>query len=121
VTEYQIELEPTPPAPPSAWVGHWRLAGGDTIDLTLKGRALVVSGVACWPACNTSGKASQVPNVGDLDDKGTPADGRLKIGSDDDCEAEMWLVGPYLVVFDNLGCGGMNVSFTGVYTRSARR
>jgi hypothetical protein len=32
-----------------------------------------------------------------------------------------WLVGPYLVVFDNLGCGGMNVSFTGVYQKAHAR
>jgi hypothetical protein len=31
----------------------------------------------------------------------------------------MWRLGPYLVVADNGRCGGMNVSFTGVY-RSGR-
>ncbi|HWF78385.1 MAG TPA: hypothetical protein VN694_14560 [Caulobacteraceae bacterium] len=116
----QVQPLPTPPAPPAAWVGHWTQYGGDSIDLTLKGGALVVSGAACWPACNASGKG-RVPNVGDLDGKATPAGNRLRIGSDDDCAAEMWLVGSYLVVFDNMGCGGMNVSFNGVYQRAARR
>jgi len=121
VTEYQVELQPSPPASTSAWVGHWMEAGGDAIDLTLKADALVVSGTACWPACNTSGKLKYGPNVGEIDAKGVPANRRLSVGSDDDCAAQMWLVGPYLVVFDNLGCGGMNVSFTGVYQRAGRR
>ena len=121
VTEYQVQPQPTPPASPSTWVGHWTLPGGDSIDLKAQGAALVASGAACWPACNTSGKLKYGPNVGDLDGKGTPQDGRLSIGSPDDCQVEMWLVGPYLVVFDNLGCGGMNVSFTGIYQRAGRR
>jgi hypothetical protein len=120
VTEHQVQPQPTPPAPLAAWAGHWTLAGGNTIDLKAQGGALAVSGAACWPACNGSGKG-RVPNVGELDGKATPAGGRLRIGSDTDCAAELWLVGPYLVVFDNLGCGGMNVSFTGIYQRAGRR
>ena len=120
VTEYQVQLQPTPPAPLAAWVGHWALAGGNAIDLKAQGAGLVVSGAACWPACNASGKG-RVPNVGELDGKAAPAGNHLRIGADDDCAAELWLVGAYLVVFDNLGCGGMNVSFTGVYQRAGRR
>src|SRR6185312_9742438 len=56
VTEHQVQLQPTPAAPPSAWAGHWTLPGGNTIDLKPQGGALVASGVACWPACNTSGR-----------------------------------------------------------------
>jgi hypothetical protein len=121
VTEYQVQLEPTPPAPLAAWVGHWTLPGGASIDLRAAGGALAVSGAACWPACNTSGKLKYGPNVGDLDGKAAPANGHLRIGGDDACAADLWLVAPYLVVFDNLGCGGMNVSFTGVYQRAGRR
>jgi hypothetical protein len=120
VAAAQVQPLPTPPAPPAAWVGHWTRFGGDSIDLTPKGGALVVSGAACWPACNASGRG-RVPNVGDLDGKAAPVGNRLRIGSDDDCAAELWLVGSYLVVFDNMGCGGMNVTFTGVYQRAAHR
>jgi hypothetical protein len=35
----------------------------------------------------------------------------------DDCRARLRLFGPYLAIEDNTGCGGMNVTFTGVYTR----
>lgn len=119
VTEYQVELETAPPAPVSAWVGHWVQPGGDTIDLKSKGAGLAVSGNACWPSC--TGKTTYGPHVGDLEGAATPAGGRLAIGSDDDCEAQMWLVGAYLVVFDNMGCGGMNVTFTGVYQRAHSR
>ncbi|HRE22601.1 MAG TPA: hypothetical protein PKW21_16460 [Rhabdaerophilum sp.] len=34
-----------------------------------------------------------------------------------ECRARLQLVGRYLVVEDNVGCGGANVSFTGVYIR----
>jgi hypothetical protein len=33
------------------------------------------------------------------------------------CGLRMWRTGPYLVVADNLQCGGNNVTFTGVYRR----
>ena len=80
VTEYQVQLAATPPAPAAAWAGHWVLAGGNTIDLKAQGGALAVSGAACWPACNSSGKAARVPNVGELDGKATPAGGHLRLG-----------------------------------------
>lgn len=34
-----------------------------------------------------------------------------------ECVASLRLVGPYLLVEDNLRCGGMNVTFTGAYRR----
>jgi hypothetical protein len=120
VTEYQVQPQPTPPASPAAWVGHWALPGGNSIDLKLQGGALAVSGAACWPACNASGKG-RVPNVGELEGKGAPSGNPLRIGRDNDCAADLWLLGPFLVVFDNLGCGGINVSFTGIYQRAGRR
>ena len=123
VTERQIEPLPVPAASRWAWVGHWEEGGGDTIDLKAKGAGLVVDGQACWPGCETPpDQQTGGPNVGNLDGEATPRGGRLKLGdSDDDCKAELWLVGAYLVVFDNLNCGGMNVSFTGVYRRTRGR
>ena len=35
-----------------------------------------------------------------------------------ECKVWMRRLGPYLVASDNLSCGGMNISFTGVYTKS---
>jgi hypothetical protein len=36
------------------------------------------------------------------------------------CEVDVALAGSFLVVADNHGCGGHNVSFTGIYTRRGR-
>jgi hypothetical protein len=121
----QIAPEPPPPAPRDAWLGHWRTFGGDTIDLKPKGSGLAVSGSACWPSCDTPPSQLRYgPNVGDLDGEGAPADGRLSLGADGDdtdCKADLWLVGAWLVVFDNGNCGGMNVRFEGVYQRARGR
>ncbi|MGH6843688.1 MAG: hypothetical protein ACRECU_02990, partial [Methylocella sp.] len=38
-------------------------------------------------------------------------------GDEGDCKVWMRRLGPYLLVNDNNNCGGMNVSFSGVYTR----
>ena len=111
---------PVPAAPPlRAWVGHWA-DGDDTIDLKAKGAALVADGAACWPSCHVSlQQAPGGPNVGELTGTATPK-GRTVVFTDDDptgCTATLTLVGDLLSVSDNGGCGGMNVSFTGVYSR----
>jgi hypothetical protein len=68
-------------------------------------------------------------NTGEIDATATPRGNRTAIGSGydgalppdiskaDDCRARLRLFGPYLAVDDNTGCGGMNVGFTGVYSR----
>jgi hypothetical protein len=69
--------------------------------------------------------------VGELEGKGRPRGQTLAIGYDpdqssfppgkdeppDSCAAKLELYGRYLVVEDNNGCGGLNVSFTGIYVR----
>ncbi|MCC8971908.1 hypothetical protein [Bradyrhizobium brasilense] len=43
-------------------------------------------------------------------------------GTDElDCQVTMQLVGKFLVVGDNLHCGGTNVSFSGVYQKIPTR
>jgi hypothetical protein len=111
---------PVPAAPAlTAWLGHWA-DGDDTIVLKAKGAALSVDGSACWPSCHVS--ISQMPggpNVGDLSGTAAPK-GRTVVFTDNDpngCTATLTLVGDFLSVSDNGGCGGQNVSFTGVYGR----
>ncbi len=36
----------------------------------------------------------------------------------DVCRVKLWRLGSYLVAADNVRCGGMNVTFTGVYRRA---
>jgi hypothetical protein len=101
-------------APLASWLGTWsfysnslRVGRGRRVDV------LSVSGDATWVGVNP-GNA----HVGELSGEGTPVDNVLKLGQDpDDCQATLRLVGPYLVVSDNKQCGGVNVTFDGVYRR----
>jgi hypothetical protein len=72
-------------------------------------------------------------HVGELSGRGRPRGQMLALGWDpdragfprskdqapDSCAAKLDLYGRYLVVEDNRGCGGSNVSFTGIYVRVA--
>jgi hypothetical protein len=72
-------------------------------------------------------------NIGELEGKARPRDATLALGQGYDgvkppgerqdlveCAARLRLFGRYLVVEDNMQCGGANVSFTGVYVRSGK-
>jgi hypothetical protein len=72
-------------------------------------------------------------NTGELNGSGKPRGQVLAIGYDPDrsafppsehdapdiCAAQLELHGRYLMVEDNGRCGGLNVSFTGLYVRVA--
>jgi hypothetical protein len=42
-------------------------------------------------------------------------------GEEVDCRVRMRRLGSFLLVEDNRRCGGINVSFSGIYQRSGRR
>ncbi len=99
----------------TAWLGEWTY-GENTINFTNNKLAgwLNVTGSAVW-----KGVGDNV-HVGELDGRAEPRNGSLVFsdGADEfDCRATMRLVGGFLVVADNLQCGGMNVTFSGVYRR----
>ena len=103
----------------SAWVGHWA-NGDDTIKLTAKAGALVADGQAYWPSANPPlSERPGGPNLGDLSGTARPKGNRVVFADPDptSCAATLTLVGGLLVVADNNACGGMNVSFSGVYRR----
>jgi len=105
-TDVAVEAsQPSRTPPVSAWVGRWR-DDDDWIHITRKGNVLSLTARASW--------ARQ--NFGDFEGTAVPAANKLET-SDDVCKVWMTLVGSYLVVDDNGQCGGMNVRFTGVYTR----
>ena len=127
---------PSPETPvnlSAAWAGTWRSGDEQTITIQPKpdGR-IVVNGEASWGGHDPDRVKRGGVNVGDLaaevsidggvvafaiDDDGTtkPFD---KLPADSDvCRVKLWRLGPYLVAADNLRCGGMNVTFTGVYRK----
>ena len=115
VESARLKPLPVDASPPlKAWVGAWRQYD-DKIELTAKGASLVVSGEAYWPSAHAANA-----NEGDLSGTATPK-GAVVVFADssdpDACRATLRLVGDVLVAADNQNCGGMNVSFSGVYRR----
>ena len=107
----------TPATPPLvSWLGTWEFYD-DEVRLS-RGRAagtLSVAGEATWVGVNPANA-----HVGELSGEAAPAGGVLTLsdGEDEyDCRATLRLVGPYLVVSDNKQCGGVNVTFDGVYRK----
>jgi hypothetical protein len=104
------------PAKPAlaSWLGSWGFYD-DEIRLSRGRRAgsLSVGGDATWVGVNPGNV-----HVGELSGEAAPVGNILKLGEDpEDCQATLRLVGTYLVVSDNKQCGGVNVTFDGVYRK----
>ncbi|ALM83237.1 hypothetical protein [Bordetella sp. N] len=104
---------------PADWAGKW-LVYGNEITLTPKGDAFEVDGNATW-------QMGDNVHVGQIEGTVKPENGQIAFamvddkaapyaqGGAEDCHVKMVRRGPYLVVEDNYKCGGLNVSFGGVY------
>jgi hypothetical protein len=125
-------LEPVPAATPKPadWTGTWFRAAEARITIGPEAAGkLTISGQASYGAHDPERARRGAVNVGELDGivalptgamiaLGEGHDGTAPFGDDrSECRARLRLFGPYLVVEDNGGCGGNNVSFTGVYRR----
>jgi hypothetical protein len=100
----------------SSWVGNWEY-GIQSIRIKpgKKPGALAVEGQAYW-----RGLGDNV-HTGDLGFEAQPVGIVLTLEENEDlCAATLKLVGDFLVVTDNLKCGGVNVTFNGVYRRTSR-
>jgi hypothetical protein len=113
IPEQRVAARPVDPAPPlTAWIGTWRLYD-NSIVLKQAGESVDADGAAYWP-----GKNVMPANQGAFAGTVRPSGNRLHFSDDQQaCEVDMTLAGPFLVVADNQGCGGLNVSFTGIFTR----
>lgn len=114
----RLKALPVQADPPlSAWVGHWSDAGNPRVRFYMQDGTLAVEGQAAWPSFNPSAKQFPGgPNVGDISETVRTA-GRRAFAKE--CGVSFTLVGDFLVAADpKMQCGGMNVSFSGVYRRS---
>ncbi len=103
--------------PLGEWPGEWTY-GENTIKLAENGSDgwLSVTGNAFWKGIGDN------IHIGELDGRAEPGNGILEYSDGDDeydCKATMRLLVNYLIVSDNMKCGGMNVSFSGIYKRAA--
>ncbi|MBS1792540.1 MAG: hypothetical protein JSS81_01730 [Acidobacteria bacterium] len=101
----------------AAWLGKWSY-GSSEIRITKSKKAgfFEIGGEAYW-----KGLGDNI-HTGEMEDTAKPAGNLLKIGAGSkeeyECRATMQLLGKYLIVADNLQCGGANVTFTGIYLKN---
>ena len=106
---------------PSDWIGSWeqRYAGIEIKPGGFGGR-LQIEGIAAYPTArdfHTGAIDAQVvpgrDSIALLNDGWLPFETQCDSG----CRVRMHRVGPLLLVEDNGGCGGLGVTFTGLYHR----
>lgn len=113
----KLEFKETNPNPAATdWLGNWNYAGNQIeIGKSKTADLLKITGNAFW-----RGLGDNV-HIGELDDESKPAGNELKTGENEadefSCKVTMRLLGRYLIVSDNLQCGGVNVTFSGVYQK----
>jgi hypothetical protein len=126
-----VQVTPSEPMPLRQWDGKWRRDREAEIVIKSTQNELDVSGNAMWGSSDRERVKRGAVHVGELSGKGKPRGQMLALGWDpdrstfsrrkdeapDDCAAKLELYGRYLVVEDNRGCGGINVSFGGIYVR----
>lgn len=102
------------------WIGEWKYADNNITFAPAKlSGTLTVKGNAFW-----KGLGDNI-HIGELDGVAKHNDGKLEYADGNgeyDCRASMQLVTEmFLIVADNLNCGGMNVSFSGIYRKAAAK
>jgi hypothetical protein len=106
-------------APPifGGWAGLWRgTEQSITIKPTRKTGLFRASGDATWGAGDPDRVARGGVHIGSFSGDIMPENGQAALSDDGDsngCQIKLRLLGPYLLVTDNLQCGGMNVRFYG--------
>jgi hypothetical protein len=118
---------PIPPVSFSSWLGtwSWNTLDQDSASLEIKrdrqAGFISVHGFAFWTGRVFGAGHQRALHDGELEDRGLPNGRHIVFGKDakgyGDCRVDMELIGPYLVADDNNQCGGLNVTFSGVYSR----
>lgn len=125
-----VAVAPAATISPADWLGTWtgpeariRVAQGD------KPGMLAFAGDATWGAgdpervrrggVHIGAFAGTVAPQGAAASFAVGENGALPVETGDAADCKVWMrrVGPWLVVDDNLACGGLNVSFRGLYRR----
>jgi hypothetical protein len=127
-----LEIVPSQEPSIAMWDGTWRRDSEAEIVIKSHDNEIEVSGNATWGGNDPERVKRGGVNTGELEGTGKPRGQVLAIGYDPDqsdfppaenaapdvCAAKLELFGRYLIVDDNGRCGGVNVSFKGLYVRS---
>lgn len=113
---------PQPATTPSLaqWVGDWTAWGGSytiSINSTSTGNALHAEGNGEWQGAYSTHVGQFSSDATPTAEQATFIDGNPPNPDTFDCQVIAKLVGPYLVISDNQNCGGVNVSFGGIYIK----
>lgn len=113
----------------AVWTGSWRYSIEQQIVIKAAPEGkITVDGTATWGMFDPQRVANGGVNQGSFVATVQPKKGSVAFTQDYDenplpydptsanCSVRMWLLGPYMAVVDNNACGGMNVTFTGLYT-----
>lgn len=100
----------------AGFLGEWYFYENTIAVATSKKRGfLQVQGNAFW-----QGFGDNI-HIGEIEEEVAPKGRKILIGESDKgeyaCRASLTLLGQYLIVADNLNCGGANVTFSGIYRR----
>ncbi|KQQ14821.1 hypothetical protein ASF53_08215 [Methylobacterium sp. Leaf123] len=127
-----VAAEPPAPVTLDDWLGIWTQAEGRIqVKRGNKPGTLSIAGDATWGAGSPEQVARGSVHLGEMSGTVTPKGdsasfamgdkGTLPVEKGDETTCKVWLrrFGPWLVVEDNLACGGLNVSFRGVYRRES--
>jgi hypothetical protein len=102
------------------WKGEWR-NGDNKIRLWISHARLGAVGNAYWPSRNPPlHQFPGGPNLGGFQGTAAPNGSTVEfheVDKPDRCAVRLTLVEPFLLARDNKHCGGMNVSFSGVYLK----
>jgi hypothetical protein len=118
-------IEPDLHPPATSWTGTWtplelkkqpREASTKLVISTgAAPGSLKVAGQAYWFGAAVNG--GRITHEGAVEAEGQPNENRLHI-AESRCEVNLFLIGDFLNVQDNRECGGMNVTFTGVWQKT---
>jgi hypothetical protein len=111
------------------WLGRWIRDEADISVKAGKAGALLIKGDATYGAGDPDRVKRGAVNTGTIEGEVTPAGDSLSFamsgdatlpvdkGGEYDCQVWMRRFGSWLIVDDNSHCGGLNVTFSGVYRR----
>jgi hypothetical protein len=127
----------TPAVTLADWAGRWTQTEASVAITTSGNRSLSIKGDATYGASSPDRVRRGAINIGNIEAMVTPTGNALDFAmhseggatqtvpwasaAEYDCAVRMKRVGPWLVVDDNNNCGGMNVTFRGIYQRTGRK
>ena len=101
----------------AAWLGAWQGSGANpSIRFYKDTGKLHVVGEAFWPGPQGTHDYPTI-HIGEVDGAVSLAGHTGTYSDENDCRVSFTLLGDYLVASDNRRCGGVNVTFSGVYRR----